>query len=104
MSRIAFEPDADWDDDSPSWHLSAMSGESYFYDGFTADNLPGYRTQFDEAVDRIMDGAPIGDPVLTIRYLNNWLSIHNTYNANGMGASNFSRCAASGILSENDGI
>lgn len=102
VSRIAFEPDVDWDDSNPSWHLSAMSGESYFYDGFTEDNLQGYRTQFDEAVDRIMGGAPSGDPVLMVRYLNNWLSIHNTYNVNGMGASNFSRCAASGILSENN--
>ncbi len=102
VSRIAFEPDADWNNGTPSWHLSAMSGEPYFYDGFTTDNLSGYRTQFEEAVGKIIDGAPAGDTVLTIRYLNNWLSLHNTYNVNGMGASNFSRCAASGILSENN--
>lgn len=102
VSRIAFEADADSDDNTPSWHLSAMSGESYFYEGFTEENLPTYRTQLDEAVSRIMNDAPTGDTVLIIRYLNNWLSIHNTYNVNGMGASNFSRCAASGILSEND--
>ena len=33
VSRLAFERDAGSSDDAPSWHLSAMSGESYFYDG-----------------------------------------------------------------------
>lgn len=102
VSRIAFERDAGSSDDAPSWHLSAMSGESYFYSGFTTENLSQYRADFDKAVKEIVDAAPKGDRVLQIRYFNNWLSIHNTYNVNGLGASNFSRCAASAILSEND--
>lgn len=102
VSRIAFERDTGSSDDAPSWHLSAMSGESYFYSGFTTENLDQYRADFDKAVKEIVDGAPKGDRVLQIRYFNNWLSIHNTYNVNGLGASNFSRCAASAILSEND--
>lgn len=101
VSRLAFERDAGSSDDAPSWHLSAMSGESYFYDGFTEGNLAQMRTDFESAVQDIVAAMP-GDRILQIRYFNNWLSIHNTYNVNGMGANNFSRCAASGILSEND--
>lgn len=77
------------------------SYDSYFVDGFTADNLSSYRSQFDQKVSEIVANAPT-DPVLAVRYFNQWLVQNNTYNSNGIGASNFSRTAASGILSNND--
>lgn len=77
------------------------SHDSYFVDGFTADNLSAYRSQFDQKVAEIVAEAP-SDPVLATRYFNQWLVQNNTYNSNGIGASNYSRTAASGILSNND--
>lgn len=78
-----------------------VSGESYFVDGFTADNLAGYRERFDAQVESIVASAP-ADPVLAVRYFNSWLCANNVYNPSGLNASNFSRTAASGILSSND--
>ena len=78
-----------------------VSGESYFVDGFTAENLAGYRERFEARVDEVVAGAP-ADPLLAVRYLNSWLCANNVYNPSGLGASNFSRTAASGILSAND--
>lgn len=77
------------------------SYDSYFVDGFTAENLSTYRTQFEQKVTEIVAKAP-ADPVLAVRYFNQWLVQNNVYNPNGIGASNFSRTAASGILSNND--
>lgn len=78
-----------------------VTGESYFVDGFTAENLADYRARFTAQVDEIVAAAP-KDTVLAVRYFNEWLSANNVYNASGLGASNFSRTAASGILSAND--
>lgn len=78
-----------------------VANASCFVEGFDADNLESYRTRFDEKVSQIVGAAP-KDPVLAARYFNSWLVQHNTYNPNGLGASNFSRTAASGILSDND--
>lgn len=77
------------------------SYDSYFVDGFTAENLSTYQSQFEQKVTEIVANAPT-DPVLAVRYFNQWLVQNNTYNSNGIGASNFSRTAASGILSNND--
>lgn len=78
-----------------------VTGEAYFTDGFTNDNIESYRERFETAVDAIVSQAP-SDAVLAVRYFNNWLAANNTYNPSGLGASNFSRTAASAILSNND--
>ena len=84
------------------WRLgSKVSGESFFCEGFDAGTLPAVRTQFDKQVKTIIDEMPSGDRVTQLRYLNNWMAQHNVYNPLGVGASNYSRCAASGILSNN---
>lgn len=92
-----------WEEVSASRFALAprVSGESYFVDGFTADNLAGYRERFEAQVEAIVAGAP-ADPVLAVRYFNSWLAANNVYNPSGLGASNFSRTAASGLLSGND--
>lgn len=78
-----------------------LSLQSYFVDGFDASNLADYRARFDAAVSEVVAGAP-DDAVLAVRYFNSWLADNNVYNPSAMGASNFSRTAASAILSGND--
>lgn len=73
----------------------------YFVQGFDKQNLGSYRSRFDDAVSRIVKDAPI-DPVQAIRYFNAWLANNNVYNPQGLGASGFSRTAASALLSAND--
>lgn len=84
--------------------LSCMSGESFFYPGFTPENLPQYRADLNAKVAEIKANVPATavDTVAKLRYLNDWIALHNVYNDAGLSASNFSRCAASGLLSDND--
>ncbi len=87
------------------WELSCKaSGESFFYDGFEVDNVQSYREKLDKKVQEILDGIPQNatDDVSKLKYINDWIAANNVYNASGVGASNFSRCAASGLLSDND--
>lgn len=77
-----------------------VPGESYFFDGFTAENLADYKSRFQQRVSEVVDAAP-QDPLLAVKYFNAWLADHNVYNPLGLGASNFSRNAASGLLSDN---
>lgn len=77
------------------------SAEPYFVKGFDEDNLASYRERFEAKVSEIVAGAP-SDPVSAVRYFSAWLANNNVYNPSGLGASNFSRTAASGILSSND--
>lgn len=84
------------------WQLGTkVSGESFFCEGFDVDTLANVRSQFNNQVQAIIAGMPSGDQVAQLRYLNNWIAQHNVYNPLGVGASNYSRCAASGILSNN---
>lgn len=78
-----------------------IQSEPYFVDGFTADNLASYRERFEAKVSQIVAAAP-HDSVDAVRYFNAWLADNNVYNPNGLGASNFSRTAASAILSANN--
>lgn len=90
-------------DDNVYSLCTAVTGESFFFEGFDAATLPGVRQSFDAKVQEIIAGMPSGgDVVAQLRYLNNWMAQHNVYNPLGIGASNYSRCAASGILSNND--
>lgn len=84
--------------------LSCMSGESFFYPGFAPENLPQYRADLNAKVAEIKANVPATavDTVAKLRYLNDWIALHNVYNDAGLSASNFSRCAASGLLSDND--
>lgn len=78
--------------------------KSFFYDGFTTENLQQYRDDLDAKVQEIQSGMPTTaqDTLSQLKYLNDWIALHNVYNANGVGSTNFSRCAASGLLSDND--
>lgn len=90
--------------DSNVWSLSAKeTGSSFFYEGFDTDTLPAVRAAFQQKVAEIIQGMPANQSMVAkLRYLNNWIAQHNVYNPLGIGASNYSRCAASGILSNND--
>lgn len=79
-------------------------GESFFYDGFTTGNLQDYRDRLNDKVDEIKQNVPSAalDELATLKYLNDWMAQNNVYNAQGLGAGNFSRCAASGLLSDNN--
>lgn len=102
-----------WTESNPStdsegntiYELSTFpTGTSFFYDGFTVDNLPQYRADLEAKIIEIKKNLPSTaiDDVSKLKYLNNWIAANNVYNAVGLGASNFSRCAASGLLSDND--
>lgn len=92
-----------WDVSSDGqWQLGTkVSGESFFFEGFDVDTLADVRAQFNNQVQAIITEMPSGEQVAQLRYLNNWIAQHNVYNPLGVGASNYSRCAASGILSNN---
>ena len=92
-----------WTDEGDGDYALAprVSGESYFFSGFDAGNLADYRARFEARVAEVVADAP-GDPVFAVRYFNSWLADHNVYNPSGLGASNFSRTAASGLLSNNN--
>lgn len=80
------------------------SGESFFYEGFTPENLQEYRDRLDDKVEEIKQNVPstaLGE-LAKLKYLNDWIALHNVYNAQGLGAGNFSRCAVSGLLSDNN--
>lgn len=79
------------------------TGESFFYPGFTVDNLQDFRDRFAAKIEEIRQGVPATakDTVSILKYLNNWMASNNVYNTKGLSASNFSRCAASGLLSDN---
>ena len=79
-------------------------GESFFYDGFTTENLQDYRDRLNDKVDEIKQNVPSTalDELAVLKYLNDWMAQNNVYNAQGLGADNFSRCAASGLLSDNN--
>lgn len=54
-----------------------------------------------EEIKRNLPSTAIDD-VSKLKHINNWIAANNVYNRNGVGATNFSRCAASGLLSDND--
>lgn len=80
------------------------TGTSFFYAGFTVENLLQYRADLEAKVAEIKKNLPSTaiDDVSKLKYINNWIAANNTYHAAGLGTSNFSRCAASGLLSDND--
>lgn len=86
------------------WALDRKDrGKSFFYSGFTSDNLQGYRDRLEAKVQEIEQNVPstATDTVAKLKYLNDWIASNNVYNAQGLSAGNFSRCAASGLLSDN---
>ncbi|HJA48219.1 MAG TPA: S-layer homology domain-containing protein [Candidatus Agathobaculum intestinipullorum] len=94
------------DENSDAVYVLSLKSQdkSFFYEGFTTDNLQKYRDDFAAKVEEIMREMPPTalDELAKLKYLNDWIALHNVYNANGVGATNFSRCAASGLLSDND--
>lgn len=86
------------------WALDRKDrSKAFFYSGFTSDNLQDYRDRLKAKVQQIEQGVPstATDTVAKLKYLNDWIASNNVYNAQGLSASNFSRCAASGLLSDN---
>lgn len=84
--------------------LECKIGEtSFFYEGFTTDNLQKYRDDFAVKVEEIKAGMPSTalDELAKLKYLNNWLALNNVYNKKGVTATNLARCAVSGLLSDN---
>lgn len=82
-----------------TYELSAKV-DGFIYTGIDEADLPQMWKNFNAKVDEIVKGAP-SDPLKAITYFDNWLSLHNVYNSAGLGALNISRCAYSGIMSDN---
>ncbi len=80
------------------------TNKSFFYEGFTTENLQSYIDRLNAKVKEIKEELPstANDDISKLKYINNWIAKNNVYNASGLGATNFSRCAASGLLSDND--
>ena len=78
----------------------ADSSKTFIYTGIDEAKLPQMWEDFNTKVDEIIAGAP-EDALQALTYFDNWLSVNNTYNSAGMGALNISRCAYSGIMSNN---
>ena len=103
-SKLAWGQTGSDDNGNDVYALECKLGEqSFFYEGFTTDNLQRYRNDLAAKVEEIMKGMPptAQDELAQLKYLNDWIALHNVYNASGVGATNFSRCAASGLLSDN---
>lgn len=103
-SKLAWGQTGSDDNGNDVYALECKLGEqSFFYEGFTTDNLQRYRNDLAAKVEEIMRGMPptAQDELAQLKYLNDWIALHNVYNASGVGATNFSRCAASGLLSDN---
>lgn len=74
--------------------------EGYIVNGIKKEEIPKLKERFDSKVNEIVSKAP-QDTEQKIKYFLDWLALNNTYNPSGLGATNFSRVAVSGILSNN---
>lgn len=79
---------------------SKVKDEGYIVKGIKKEEIPKLKESFDAKVNEIVSKAP-QDVEQKLKYFLDWLAINNTYNPNGLGATNFSRVAISGILSNN---
>lgn len=83
-----------------TYTLDFRAADNFIYSGIDQRNLAQQYQDFNAKVDEIIAGAP-QDTLQKLIYFDNWLSSHNVYNPRGLGAPNVSRCAVSGILSNN---
>lgn len=103
FSKLVWEQNKNDSQGNPIYNLSCkVLGETFFYEGFTIDNLQSYIDDLNAKVSEIKSSISQSDDVSKLKEINNWISKNNVYNASGLGATNFSRCAASGLLSDND--
>ncbi len=98
--QLAWTRTADGDANNPRTYELSTKVDGFIYTGIDEDELPHMWENFNAKVDEIVKGAP-SNPLDAITYFDNWLSLHNVYNSAGLGALNISRCAYSGIMSEN---
>lgn len=98
--QLAWTRTADGDAENPRTYELSTKVDGFIYTGIDEDELPKMWKDFNAKVDEIVNGAP-SYPLEAITYFDNWLSLHNVYNSAGLGALNISRCAYSGIMSEN---
>lgn len=98
--QLAWTRTADGDANNPRTYELSTKVDGFIYTGINEAELPEMWKNFNAKVDEIVKGAP-SDPLEAITYFDNWLSLHNVYNSAGLGALNISRCAYSGIVSDN---
>lgn len=98
--QLAWTRTADGDASNPRTYELSAKVDGFIYTGIDEAKLPQMWENFNAKVDEIIDGAP-KDALQALTYFDNWLSVNNTYNSAGMGALNISRCAYSGIMSNN---
>ena len=92
--------DGDVTTGTPRTYELSTKVDGFIYTGIDEAKLPQMWENFNAKVDEIVAGAP-SDSLEVITYFDNWLSLHNVYNSAGLGALNISRCAYSGIMSDN---
>ena len=78
----------------------ADSSKTFIYTGIDEAKLLQMWEDFNAKVDEIVASAP-EDTIAALAYFDNWLSLNNQYNPNGLGALNISRCAYGAIMSNN---
>ncbi len=78
-----------------------IANEGYFYEGYDPNTLQATREQVEKTIQEIIAKAP-QEPEAKLLYIMDWIALNNVYNRNGLGATNFSRSAASIFLSAND--
>lgn len=98
--QLAWTRTADGDASNPRTYELSAKVDGFIYSGINEVELPQMWESFNTKVDEIVAGAPV-NPLEAITYFDNWLSLHNVYNSAGLGALNISRCAYSGIVSDN---
>lgn len=98
--QLAWTRTADGDASNPRTYELSTKVDGFIYTGINEAELREMWKNFNAKVDEIVKGAP-SDPLEAITYFDNWLSLHNVYNSAGLGALNISRCAYSGIVSDN---
>lgn len=98
--QLAWTRTADGDANNPRAYELSAKVDGFIYTGIDEEELPQMWENFNAKVDEIVKGAP-SNQLEAITYFDNWLSLHNVYNSAGLGALNISRCAYSGIMSDN---
>ncbi len=98
--QLAWTRTADGDASNPRTYELSTKVDGFIYSGINEAELLQMWKSFNTKVDEIVADAPL-NLLEAITYFDNWLSLHNVYNSAGLGALNISRCAYSGIVSDN---
>lgn len=98
--QLAWTRTADGDANNPRTYELSAKVDGFIYTGIDEAKLPQMWEVFNAKVDEIVASAP-EDTIAALAYFDNWLSLNNQYNPNGLGALNISRCAYGAIMSNN---